>query len=74
LYNYYFKKAHAPWMALATSKQRLKNFRLTFWLFATLPAPYKALRSNAGAGNVGEGAVGVKRPRRLNPEERSDVA
>jgi hypothetical protein len=33
-------------------------FLLTFWLYATLPAPYKALRSNAGAGNVGEGAVG----------------
>jgi hypothetical protein len=35
------------------------QFRITFWLFTTLPAPYKALRSNAGAGNAGEGAVGM---------------
>jgi hypothetical protein len=26
------------------------------------------LRSKEGAGNVGEGGVGVKRPSRLNPE------
>jgi hypothetical protein len=28
----------------------------------TLPAPYKAMRSIAGAGNVGEGGVGMAKP------------
>jgi hypothetical protein len=37
----------------------LENLRLTFRLYATLPAAIKALRSNAAAGNVGEGGVGM---------------
>jgi hypothetical protein len=31
-----------------------KKLRITFRLFTTLPAPYKAMRSIAGAGNVPE--------------------
>jgi ApbE superfamily uncharacterized protein (UPF0280 family) len=36
-----------------------QQFRITFWLFVTLPAPYKATRRVAGAGNVGEAGVGA---------------
>jgi hypothetical protein len=31
-----------------------EKWRITFRLFTTLPAPYKAMRSIAGAGNVPE--------------------
>jgi len=35
-------------------------FRLTFRLFAKLPAHYEANRRFAWAGNLGEGGVGTK--------------
>jgi hypothetical protein len=36
--------------------------RITFRLLMTFPAPHKAMRSIAGAGNVGEGGVGMAKP------------
>jgi hypothetical protein len=45
---------------------------ITFRLYLTLPAPYKAMRSIAGAGNAGEGAVGMFRPKVC--AQRNDLA